>query len=227
MANKYKMLEKISQNIILSFVNKEVILKTGKYNIDKEIYNISLMKKYPFYLFNTRNALLNEVYTYHNTIFKDLYPNDQADSEIQESYEKTRNYSLQKDFLGEYVIKFPTYIKKIGRDIAKHYKTEEEIYSDEFWDGEAYVTTFDNCIVYEGYFLPNKIEIEGQLYETGLVDTYISDWDLDKEEEKVIAKMQKNANSKYPTISELKFNTNELGLSKYFPENYTFKITNN
>lgn len=39
--------------------------------------------------------------------------------------------------------------------------------------------------------------------------------------------MQKNANSKYPTISELKFNTNELGLSKYFPENYTFKITNN
>ena len=227
MANKYKMLEKISQNIILSFVNKEVILKTGKYNIDKEIYNISLMKRYPFYLFNTRNALLNEVYTYHNTIFKDLYPNDQADSEIQESYEKTRNYSLQKDFLGEYVIKFPTYIKKIGRDIAKHYKTEEEIYSDEFWDGEAYVTTFDNCIVYEGYFLPNKIEIEGQLYETGLVDTYISDWDLDKEEEKVIAKMQKNPNSKYPTISELKFNTNELGLSKYFPENYTFKITNN
>ena len=60
-----------------------------------------------------------------------------------------------------------------------------------------------------------------------MVDTYISDWDLDKEEEKVIAKMQKNANSKYPTISELKFNTNELGLSKYFPENYIFKITNN
>ena len=228
MANKYKMLEKISQNIILSFVNKEVILKTGKYNIDKEIYNISLMKRYPFYLFNTRNALLNEVYTYHNTIFKDLYPNDQADSEIQESYEKkTRNYSLQKDFLGEYVIKFPTYIKKIGRDIAKHYKTEEEIYSDEFWDGEAYVTTFDNCIVYEGYFLPNKIEIEGQLYETGLFDTYISDWTLNKEEVQIIAKMQKKANLKYPTVSELNFNTNELGLSKYFPENYTFKITNN
>ena len=39
--------------------------------------------------------------------------------------------------------------------------------------------------------------------------------------------MQKKANLKYPTVSELNFNTNELGLSKYFPENYTFKITNN
>ncbi|EKY13538.1 hypothetical protein [Capnocytophaga sp. oral taxon 326] len=81
--------------------------------------------------------------------------------------------------------------------------------------------------MYEGYFLPNKIEIEGQLYETGLFDTYISDWTLNKEEVQIIAKMQKKANLKYPTVSELNFNTNELGLSKYFPENYTFKITNN
>lgn len=228
MANKYKMLEKISQKIILDFVNKEMILKTGKYDIDKEIYSISLMKRYPFYLYNTKNALLNEVYSYHNTIFKDKYPNDQADSETDGAYRKrTRDYSLQKDDLGEYVIKFPTYIKKIDRDVAKYYKTTgEEIYSDEFWNGETYTTNFDNCIVYEGYFLPNKIEIGGQLYELGLADTYISNWILNEEEKQVIAKMQKKANLKYSTIRELKFNTYELGLSKYFSENYSFKVIN-
>ena len=49
---------------------------------------------------------------------------------------------------------------------------------------------------------------------------------MKEEEEEVIAKMQKKANLKYPAITDLEFNTNDLGLSKYFPENYSFKVAN-
>lgn len=223
MTKKYEMIEKISKDLIFNFVNKEMIIKTGKYNIDQETYNITLMRKYPFYLYDTKSALLNEVYTYYNTIFKESYPNHILGGEYTDEIEK---YNFQREYIGEYVIKFPTYIKKIDRDTAKYYKTEYEGYSNDFWDGDSYTTKLNNCIVYEGYFLPNKIEVKGELYEVGLVDTYISDWTLKEEEEEVIAKMQKKANLKYPAITDLEFNTNDLGLSKYFPENYSFKVAN-
>jgi len=223
MTEKYEMIERISQDIIFDFVNKEMMIKTGKYNIDQETYSITFMRMYPFYLYNTKNALLNEVYSYYKTVFKESYPSHIIGGEYTDRVE---SYTSLIENIGEYVIKFPTYIKKIDRDTAKNYKTESEGYSSDFWNGDLYTTKLNNCIVYEGYFLPNKIEIKGQLYEIGLVDTYISDWTLKEEEEEVIAKMQKKANLKYPAITDLEFNTNDLGLSKYFPENYSFKVAN-
>jgi len=104
--------------------------------------------------------------------------------------------------------------KKIG---FYSYKTEEEICEEHSESIHAYGNpqfsrNIEEWILKDGYFFPITIKIgsyndaKGELEDIEIV----------------------NLNKKgYSLISEIGFNTSDLGLSGYFPENYTFKLNNN
>lgn len=144
-----------------------------------------------------------------------------ADTELY-TIKITKIYQLnyQKKDLGYEDLVFPTTLKidrETARDseIFKYYSNMWEYYYN-------YDIDFADFILFGGYVLPRRIQIEGKMYETELYESYLKNWNIGKDE--IIANILKDKKTHNIIISDLELNTNDLGLSKYFPELYRFKI---
>lgn len=131
----------------------------------------------------------------------------------EELYQKL----LYKDYTGVYSFNNPKISivteAKIEREKAIKLKEICERYSQEIgisdiYDKIRFSSDIKEWILKDGYFFPITIKL----------GSYQPLRDID-----II-----NLNKKdYSLISEIEFNTLDLGLSEYFPENYTFKVNNN
>ncbi|KHE71104.1 MULTISPECIES: hypothetical protein [Capnocytophaga] len=142
-----------------------------------------------------------------------------ADTELY-TIRISKNYQLnyQKKDLGYTNLVFPT-ILRIDRDTAQYYISTKCSITDYYYN---YSLDFGDFIFFEGYILPKRIQIGGKMYETELYESYLKNWNIGKDE--IVANILKDKNTHNIIISDLELNTNDLGLSKYFPEVYRFKV---
>ena len=125
---------------------------------------------------------------------------------------------VYKNYTGDYNFNNPKISivteAKIEREKAIKLKEicEEHSESIHAYGNPQFSRNIEEWILKDGYFFPITIKIgsyndaKGELEDIEIV----------------------NLNKKgYSLISEIGFNTSDLGLSGYFPENYTFKLNNN
>ena len=188
-----KILNEQMQIILSNSINKswensgkigEFIISSGKYDVDKETYTITILKKSKF-------------------IIKD----------------KSINYFM----------KIPIVLNNIDREKAKKIAQNNNL-----WKPINYI---DDWVLFEGIFMPKtilkKIDDDNEIScKIDYSKIKIKDFVFTKEsviQETSNANLltihltNNNGNVKYKDLSNLEFNTKDLGLSRYFTVNYSFK----
>ncbi|ASF43575.1 hypothetical protein CBG49_11085 [Capnocytophaga endodontalis] len=188
-----KILNEQMQIILSNSINKswensgkigEFIISNGKYDVDKETYTITILKKSKF-------------------IIKD----------------KSINYFM----------KIPIVLNNIDREKAKKIAQNNNL-----WKPINYI---DDWVLFEGIFMPKtilkKIDDDNEIScKIDYSKIKIKDFVFTKEsviQETSNANLltihltNNNGNVKYKDLSNLEFNTKDLGLSRYFTVNYSFK----
>jgi V-type H(+)-translocating pyrophosphatase len=162
----------------------EFIISNGKYDVDKETYTITILKKSRF-------------------IIKDKFIN--------------------------YFMKIPIVLNNIDREKAKKIAQNNNL-----WKTINYI---DDWVLFEGIFMPKtilkKIDDDNEIScKIDYSKIKIKDFVFTKEsviQETSNANLltihltNNNGNVKYKDLSNLEFNTKDLGLSRYFTVNYSFK----
>ena len=188
-------IQKISSDVIVSILrNLSFYIHLGRYNADDEIYPIIIYRKVPIY-------------------------SDKTKEELQHIL--TANYEEYITFYSSNTISVESNLK-IGKEEAIQLKEEirenEYSYQVQMYKGDYlnipeifFSDNINKWILKDAYLLPisfKNVNINLSTEEAFIIK---SEYNLDNKE-------------KYPLLSELQFSTSALGLSEYFPEEYTFTL---
>ena len=197
--NGKEKIQEISSDIVVSILRElRFYINLGKYNADEEIYPITIGRSIPIYSYKTEEEL-----------HRILTANDDYRDYNDYHYYTEDTISVESNL-------------KIGKEEAIQLKEEirenEYSYQVQMYKGDYlnipeifFSDNINKWILKDAYLLPisfKNVNINLSTEEAFIIK---SEYNLDNKE-------------KYPLLSELQFSTSALGLSEYFPEEYTFTL---